>query len=137
MSSIFIVTDGNYSDYHIIAAFSTRDLAEAFVAGSGIGDVEEHPLDRCEMIGLRPFALDMDWDGRAGSIREGYSDSLKNNIHPFDNEYQRTDPAWTHASPDHVFSGLRCDQVWARDEQHAIKIVNEYRIQYLAEHGRP
>lgn len=53
MSSVFLVTQGEYSDYGVYAAFSTREAAEAHAAwlngpepdGRGAG-VEEMDLDR-------------------------------------------------------------------------------------------
>ncbi len=45
MSKIFLVTSGDYSEYSVAAAFSTRDLAEHAVA-EGIGDnIEEMVVD--------------------------------------------------------------------------------------------
>ena len=34
MPEVYIVTEGSYSDYHIVAAFSTKALAKAFCAAS-------------------------------------------------------------------------------------------------------
>lgn len=51
MSKVFILTEGEYSDYHIIAAFTTKVLAEQAKkiwddAGQGEQvDIEEHLLD--------------------------------------------------------------------------------------------
>ena len=52
MATVYIVTHGDYSDYSILAAFSTREMAERFVAAYNQGesyydkaDIEEYELD--------------------------------------------------------------------------------------------
>ena len=52
MATVYIVTRGDYSDYSIVAAFSSRELAERFVAVYNQGDyaydragIEEYELD--------------------------------------------------------------------------------------------
>lgn len=43
---IYIVTEGEYSDYHICAVFSTREKAEEYVQSKGTDyKIEEHDLD--------------------------------------------------------------------------------------------
>lgn len=43
---IYIVTSGEYSDYHICAAFSTKELAEVFIQHAGDGYyIEEYNID--------------------------------------------------------------------------------------------
>lgn len=39
-NEVFLVTQGEYSDYHILAAFSTRELAEKYAAHYPNGSVE-------------------------------------------------------------------------------------------------
>lgn len=44
---IFIVTSGEYSDYHIDAVFSTKEKAEEYIQQNGNGcDFEEYELDQ-------------------------------------------------------------------------------------------
>lgn len=46
MSKVYIVTDGDYSDYRIRAVFSTRKAAEEFVATRTVStDIEEWGMD--------------------------------------------------------------------------------------------
>lgn len=43
---IYIVTSGNYSDYHIDAVFSTKNKAESYIQQHGTGyRIEEYDLD--------------------------------------------------------------------------------------------
>lgn len=44
MKKIFIVTDGEYSDYRILAVYDDRTLAELFAARAN-AEVEEHDLN--------------------------------------------------------------------------------------------
>lgn len=48
---IFLVTGGQYSDYHIEAAFSTRELAERYIGGN----TDE---DSYDYLGVEEFELD-------------------------------------------------------------------------------
>lgn len=55
MATIYLVTSGSYSDYHVDAVFSTRELAEAFhakhsKAHGDTNDIEEMPLDDPERV---------------------------------------------------------------------------------------
>ena len=43
--TIYVVTDGDYSDYHICGAFSTRKTAEAYKTLRKAANVEEWELD--------------------------------------------------------------------------------------------
>ena len=54
MKRIYLVTDGDYSDYSVLAVFSTEEKAEEFLKATGDTDlgtsarVEEMPLDSDE-----------------------------------------------------------------------------------------
>ena len=45
MTTIYLVTDGEYSDYHVVCACSTKELAEGVAKRLG-ATVEEYELDR-------------------------------------------------------------------------------------------
>jgi len=47
VSKIFLVTNGEYSDYHIEGAFSTRKKAENFTSNNS-GTIEEILIDKLE-----------------------------------------------------------------------------------------
>lgn len=38
MKKVYIVTDGDYSDYHIVAVFSTEEKAKEYIQTTGEGD---------------------------------------------------------------------------------------------------
>jgi|WetSurMetagenome_2_1015567.scaffolds.fasta_scaffold15523_12 hypothetical protein len=43
MTKVYVVTEGSYSDYHIVAVFRDRKEAETFV-GSNVDEIEEYEL---------------------------------------------------------------------------------------------
>lgn len=67
---VYLVTDGDYSDYHIKAIFSTRELAEAYKAKRAPdGYIEEYELDTASSEVLRTCYACHIWI-EDGSIRE-------------------------------------------------------------------
>lgn len=50
MNEIFLVTDGEYSDYHIEGAFSTKEKAKTFISNNS-GCIEELLIDKLEGVG--------------------------------------------------------------------------------------
>ena len=122
---IYIVSDGDYSDYHIIGIYSTREKAEyaksLYLSENKIWEttldyLPEHPN------GCLPYFVRMDSEG-----------NVKHS--------GREDPD--------VISGCKWGayylkeegveklefffKMWATDEEHAIKIASEYRRRLLAE----
>lgn len=70
MTTIYLVTQGSYSDYRIVGAYSTRELADEVVTEINRGDnydtayVEEFELDKPSVKqGYAWLTLRMDRDG--------------------------------------------------------------------------
>lgn len=69
---IYLVTEGEYSDYHVAAVFSTREKAEAYLADlSAFGSmcrnvyaIEEMPLDEMPVRAAGAFRSWIDKTGR-------------------------------------------------------------------------
>jgi len=136
MAKAYVLTEGEYSDYHIIGVYSTRENAEAIkkwlLAGesensyfASLVDIEEYELDPClDAIrqGLTAYQVHMKWDGDT----EG--------VYSADDCYSREEVLGVElmAYP----WGIR-GKVFARDEQHAVKIVNEKRAQMIAQGLKP
>jgi len=115
---IYVVTQGEYSDYHIKGVYESKELAEEIY---GVGcDIEEWTLNTDineHRQGLKRFGVFMGKDGNDTRILN----------------------YWIHdRSPRDVIReynkiGLRATfEMWARDESHAIKIANERRVQLIA-----
>jgi hypothetical protein len=117
---VFVVTDGDYSDYHIVGIFSSQTLANEHVKIYG-GDVNAWRVDDDTIYnghkGLAEFYVEMNEDGATET--DGWDLSFPDE----DKKY-----------PDIDFSKnkLSCF-VLARNREHANKIVNEIRTQLLAQ----
>ncbi len=127
MSEVFLVTDGSYSDYRVVAVFDDEKLAVAF-AEKGDMMVENYDLN--------PITFE-DFSGR-----DSYDVSIKKNgdIHRV---IKRTycalpDMHFSNIGYEHDESGQRYTifalsiTCFATDEKHAIKIANEKRAQKIA-----
>jgi hypothetical protein len=121
---IYIITAGDYSDYHIVTVFSTKELAEAYIERWGKGydaRIEEWNVD-----GVNPYQhphLDF---FRVGMWSNGdlmWSHPLSPPAEPLEDQIYPT-------ANGRKYIYVYC---WARDEQHAIKIANERRTRAIAE----
>lgn len=120
---IWVVTEGEYSDYAIVGTFSTKENAEACIAV--LGDctrVEEWILDAYIpdfRQGLRPWMI---WILRDGTVRNANETSdlpEPDAFYPTNQLAEKRD--------------LMQVCVFARDREHAIKIANERRAIHLAD----
>lgn len=138
MAKVFIVTHGDYSDYHIVGVFSTQEKAqEAIDSGAARGDIEEHDLDPTTTKygileqGWRQWHLDFNKEGDIVSIYEqnkqsSYDELEGNNgqlywsikAHPM---YQKYEPRF------HIHIRL-----FAKDKDHAIKSAIDKRRMVLS-----
>lgn len=130
MTKVYIVTSGSYSDYQINAVFSTKENAERYnkIHASGdFEDIEEFEVDedmalmdriRDEKITI--YLVGMDRDGNVKEIRKESPRIL----------LVEELLAGKHR---HILYADCMDLcVIAKDEKHAIKIVNEKRVQLIA-----
>lgn len=120
--TIYVVTAGVYSDYSIYGVYDDQEVAQkisdAISADWAEARVEEYELneyaDKVKQ-GLSMYAVQMDVDGNALSIEKlAYTDET------FVNEARREGATVLFA------------RVYAKSEEHAIKIVNERRLQLIA-----
>ena len=121
MDTVYIVTEGDYSDYHIIGVFAEEEVAREVARGCG-GEVESYTLeDRNGPLarGLRPWFVTMT---REGDTRTGGEGMM------WLEEARRGKLAVI------CIKGVPLLQtwMWARDQVHAVKIANERRIRLLA-----
>lgn len=124
-TTVYVVTDGEYSDYHICGIYSTKELAECSKELHRADNIEQYKLDdfnKCPE-GMVPWSVrigangETQWDGESGVERESLT-------------YFNFDDlgAWAPYG-----DGLAvCFHMFARDEAHAIKIANERRAQLIA-----
>lgn len=128
MDKVFIVTEGAYSDYRIVAVFSTLEAAENFIAADtseypDYNGVEEYIMDSLTIRpGFRSYCILMDEDGcyelRSSVMSsKGYGDYL---MVPWGQSN------WKLSITRYVVS-----------EEHAVKIANEIRARRVATLGWP
>lgn len=136
MKKIYAVNSGCYSDYRIVALFSTPERAQEFMAAvpdSDYNDVEEFELnpDTADMIkrGYSLWSVHMLRDGNTERVSQRRDLSLYDVGDVGHRIWRRTQaPAYQgRGIPDILTS-----TVWAKSEKAAVKIVNEHRAQMIA-----
>jgi hypothetical protein len=133
MKKVWVLEGGEYSDYHVSGIYSSREnaqLVQEALDPDCREAVVEYVLDpavdeiRANMKMFRVFML------KSGEVERIIDSQLQG--------YQLTNAVaiWRRAkAPAYRGSGIKdCldASIWAKDEQHAIKIVNEYRTQKIA-----
>lgn len=122
--TIYLITQGEYSDYSVKGVFDNKELAEAFIAKFSQADyrIEEYELNA--LAGrlnnpLTPFRVAMSQEGEVISITDGadIEDGEPRVNFSFDYSHKRE---------------LLYVFCWANDSEHAIKIANEKRLQLIA-----
>lgn len=136
MKTIYAVTAGIYSDYRIIALFSSEKKAKDFMAAVPDGDynaIEEFELDpnTADMIG-RGYSI---WlilmliDGTTEKI-----DRINTGAYSVNNIGHTI--WWRTKAPAYKGKGVPdclMSHVWAKTRKQAVKIANEHRIQMIAD----
>lgn len=137
-NSVWVVEQGEYSDYHVVGVYSSKENAE-YVVSALNGDKEdkyyeatvaEWSLDPAvnEMRqGLHPYIVWMQKDGTTERVERwdisGYD--LGGNV----KIWRRTKaPAYRGKGIPDIINAT----VWASDDVHAVKIVNEHRTRMIA-----
>lgn len=119
--TLYAVSRGEYSNYQVIAIFDDKTLAEKFRDSvSNPNEIEEYELNPYKTQlrkGFKCFRVVMQKDGSSETELEYFTDDDNR----FDVIQYRGEPE----------KQLRA-RVWARDEQHAVKIVNEKRTRLIA-----
>lgn len=128
-ATIYVVEEGEYSDYRVVGLFSTRENAE-FVAARSKGEVAEWGMDPGVnelRAGMQMWGVHMLRDGATERTwrcdPDYYYNAASHSI------WQRSQaPAYRGQNvPDILVAN-----VYARDEEHAVKITNEIRTRMIA-----
>ena len=129
MRKVWVIEDGEYSDYHVVGVFSSEGNAELVQKSVG-GTIAEWDLDPAVAElrrGLTRWQVLM--------LRDGSTESVKRTEL---RSYQIGQTAWIwprSTAPAYAGTGIPdClnAEVWARNEKHAVKVVNEIRAQKIA-----
>jgi hypothetical protein len=121
--TIYLVSDGEYSDYTVLGLYSTKEKAEEARALYAANYIEEFELDYLpphppgELL-WRVYMLD---NGDVTDVNQG---SPSEKFVPFEsNRFFLTS--------DYPKTVGRMLALWARDKEHAIKIASEKRREML------
>lgn len=116
---IYIVTDGIYSNYHVVGVYSTQEAAErAKVLYASDNDIEEFELDAMPDTPndrLYPYEVSIHKDGNVADVCRL---SVVESWYP---------DRWFRSFSNAVVFIIR-----AQDEKHAVKIANEKRAHLIA-----
>ena len=128
---VYLVSDGCYSDYSVLGIYSTRTLAEkAHELYNADNEIEEFDLDDFpdSPPGMQAYKVDMDRHGTATAerIKVPAADDTDFGT-PIPAYLKSKDPLWQ--DPSYSL------EVWAESPEHAIKIMNEKRLQMIAENN--
>ena len=120
MSEVYVVEAGEYSDTWVVGVYTVRDNADA-VAREHDGRVEKHlidpPLSDEEKRRMKPGE-------RLYHVRIAEDESI-------------AWPMWVPEPPTNdlqasLEQGAVVGQCWARSKKHAIKIINDRRLSWIA-----
>ena len=114
--SVWLVTDGDYSEYHVVGIFSTEEKARRFVElfGGHWDEEELDPFTREIRAGVVAYQIRMAEDGDVISI---YATGLP----------EEHSPVFFHYNDEYTGT------IHAKSEKHAIKIANDKRRALIAD----
>lgn len=115
--TMYLVTAGSYSDYRVMGVYDSKENAERAREVFDADDIEEYVLNEVPETppGLLPWRVVMAKDGSVLMCRR--------EVPPVTPDKELRDYGGREA-----MTGT----VYAKDEKHAVKIINEMRIQALA-----
>lgn len=131
--TVWAIEEGEYSDYHVVGVFSSRENAEIVQAKAG-GEIVEWPLNPAvDAIrqGLRQWQVVM---LRNGTVEKAWQ--LESFSSYRLNEPEGQDAIWRRTQAP-AFKGKGIPDainvtVWGKSEQQAVKRANEIRTQLIA-----
>ena len=120
MTTIYVVTEGQYSDYHIVGLYSTIEMATKCKEAVNADDIECFELNSGD---FRLYDLGYKvWHVRfSGDVTEATEYDYYQEKYPMD--------SWVHYNRNTKTMSI---SLYAKDEKHAIKIASEYRAQVIA-----
>lgn len=116
MTTIYVLTEGYYSDYHIVALFSTRETAEEAHSLCPDSKVEEYELDAL-VIPQHPLGF-VGW-----TVNINVRTCEITRSEQFDTIQGKFEPQAIHLEFDGRWTPIFRVKTWARDKEHAEKIA--------------
>lgn len=123
MNTIYILTEGDYSDYHVIGVYSTKELAEKAQFVYEDSQIEEYALDDVPDYppGMKGWYVNID-DAKPDELYS-YQVSPDYATIPSESEYNY------HYNKQTGY----CVYCWAVDQEHAEKIALDKYYQHQAQ----
>lgn len=121
MTTIYVVTQGHYSDYGIVAVCSTEENAQLYVDSLNDASIEEYELDELSDLikqGYKSFYIKM--------FRDGTTEDIYNYM----GLPMQEDTISLYKAAHYVPCLL--GYVTAKSKEHAVKIANEKRAMLIA-----
>ena len=121
MTSIYVLTEGSYSDYHVVGVYSTKELAEEAQSLFKDSQIEEYGLDNIpeHPPGMTAWFVGIS-HGKLDDITTGQVNPFDEKV-PSEKEYK-----WSNGETAYF---VYC---WAIDEDHAEKIALDKYYQHQA-----
>jgi len=121
MTSIYVLTEGDYSDYHIVGVYSTKELAKEAQSLYKDSQIEEYNLDHIpeHPPGMSAWYVNIS-DGKLDDISTSQVSPFEETV-PREDEYE-----WSNGEIGYF---VYC---WAVDEDHAEKIALDKYYQHQA-----
>lgn len=126
MTTVYVVTDGEYSDYHICGVYDNREAAQAYIDKHD-GGIEEYALNP----NGPDYAEKLIW---YWCIMQRTGDTDLDDVSPDIDQSDENKPewliiedsSWMKRTPKAMF------RMRAKDRAHAVKIANERRAMLIA-----
>ena len=121
MAKVYMVTDGSYSDYMVLGIYSTKAKAEkAKVLFNADNEIDTIDLDVVPKTsrGMLKWVVEMDRNGNVKGVSRETC------------EYHSSRASVRITFGEYV-TYLRA-AIWAKDEEHAVKVANEWRTRIVA-----
>jgi hypothetical protein len=129
MAKVFVVTEGEYSDYHIVAVFSTRKKAKEFAPAADGGSVriETYEIDAPPKRGRKLLFVHTVHIGIYTGILSDYSKCSAERPQRW-SDISEPFKSWSNVELIRVSSAV--------SKEHAEKLAIEARQKFLREDGR-
>lgn len=134
---VYAVNSGCYSDYKIVAIFSSKKLAQEFMGAvksqySGYNDIEEYELNpkTADLInrGYSVWNVHMLKDGSTERVERKETDTYDVSNIGATIWHRSTAPAYVGMNKQDILTA----HVWAKTKKQAVKITNEHRARMIA-----
>lgn len=126
MASIWVIEDGEYSDYRVVGVYSTKEHADRVrdLVGGEVNEWALDPLIETLNAGLTYYRVEM---YRNGDVKQAGPTKISNSEVMSTYRTSVYMAIWPRTEAKRLIV-----EGWFRDEDHAIKVTNEKRTEQIA-----